>query len=363
MVRNFLRLTPLVAVAVLLPNVSLGAQLQVCHNGCAYSTIQSAVSAAASGDTISVSQGLFSERVTIQGKTLNIEGSPGTIVQGVGVGGPVFTLGAGSGPYYEVDLSYLTVMGGDHNTSSQVGGGIQVRIGAYLHLSNVSVIDNYAGAGGGIGVMTSGGPPTTLSQCSIMNNQGSGIYVGAGASVTIEQCSVANNTDSYGGGIYTEAGSTLTIDGTAVSNNQALGTHSHDGPGPGLGGGLYVLGNLAMTNSTVSGNVATDANGRGIGGGIFVVLGGSVSIQGSVISQNSIPGSGSGVGIFASSNNPAATLTLTNDYIVLNTVPFVATIGGPNAGGVANQGTLILSGTTIANNSSPDCAGGTGCPK
>lgn len=230
MAKNFLRPIPLLVFATcmtFLPRLSFGSQLQVCHSGCAYSSIQSAVDAAASGDTIFVSAGLYSERVTVAGKSLTIEGTSNTIVQGVGVGGPVFTLGAGSGPYYEVDLSYLTVTGGDHNTSSEVGGGIQVRVGAYLHLSNVTVTSNSAAYGGGIGIMTSGGPPSTLAQCSVVNNSGvygGGIYVGTGASVDVQQCSISNNTAWFnGGGIDAEASSTLTVEGSTIDGNQLPG--------------------------------------------------------------------------------------------------------------------------------------------
>ncbi|HTT05735.1 MAG TPA: hypothetical protein VMF64_10635, partial [Steroidobacteraceae bacterium] len=192
MAKNFLGSIPLLVVGALvglLPKVSLGAELTVCHGGCEHSTIQGAVDAAADGDTIFISGGTYAEHVTIQGKSLTIEGSGSnnTFVQGVLDGGPVFTLGAGSGPpYYEVDLSYLTVMGGEHVGGTQIGGGIQVRDGAYLHLSNATVTDNYANSGAGIGIMASVGPPSTLAQCSVTNNsgavEGGGIYVQSGAS-------------------------------------------------------------------------------------------------------------------------------------------------------------------------------------
>lgn len=177
----------------------------------------------------------------------------------------------------------------------------------------------------------------------------------------MHQCSISNNAGGNGGGIYTEAGSTLTIDASSVSGNQAQGTYHPDAPTGGYGGGFVVQGNLVMSNSSVNGNSALSSNSPAFGGGLAIFLGGNVSIQGTVISQNTVD-QGSGGGIFAQSNNSAAKLSLDSDFIVLNSVG--SELGNPTAGGIANEGTLVLNdGTTIANNTSPNCSGGTGCPQ
>ena len=86
-----------VLAAVLMGSVWLGATpasattLTVCHTGCAYTQIASAVAAASSGDTVSVAAGTYHGGFTIdQNLSLVGAGAKRTIIRG---GGPVITVG------------------------------------------------------------------------------------------------------------------------------------------------------------------------------------------------------------------------------------------------------------------------------
>jgi hypothetical protein len=157
-----------------LTSVSLMASVAICQSvvantihvcaTCAHTTIQSAVNDAIAGDTIAIAASRFTENVTIEGKQLTLQGSTGgtggvTEVYAAGRG-PVFTLGSGvPGATPElIEIHNLVIGGGNHFGGSGVGGGVQVRAGAYLHLYDSTLLKNKATSGGGVGVSTEGAP-------------------------------------------------------------------------------------------------------------------------------------------------------------------------------------------------------------
>src|SRR5947208_6950484 len=79
-----------------LANVASANTIHVCAT-CAHTSIQAAVNDALSGDSIAIAAGRYVENVTIQGKSLTLNGAPtgSTTVAGTGRG-PVFTLGSGT---------------------------------------------------------------------------------------------------------------------------------------------------------------------------------------------------------------------------------------------------------------------------
>jgi hypothetical protein len=343
-----------------------GANLTVCASGCRYQTIQSAVNGAADGDNLVIGVGVFAENVLIAGKQLSVFGSgPAlTVVQGKQHGGPVFVLGSAAGQtYYEVDISDLTVAQGDHQGGSGVGGGIQVRQGAFLHLNNVTASQNYAAYGAGIGVNTPGGPPSTLSNCSVDQNEasseGGGVFIASGSTVEILGCAITRNVSVNGGGIFADTGSTLTVSGTNVSDNQAAanGCGANHCP-PSYGGGLYTKSGLTLVDSFIIRNSA--GGNEGAGAGLYIQLGSSPTVRGTIIARNLLAGSVHGAGIFAASQAPSATLTLEDDYIVLNENNVSG--GATPVGGIQNQGTLVITNTTFKDNTGLNCSGGVGCP-
>jgi hypothetical protein len=350
---------------VLAPTV-LATTLHVCPAGCAFSTIQSAVDAAASGDVIQIAAGRYVEKVTIVGKRLTLNGgSSGGVTEVVGTGGhgPVFVLGSGTdGDYQQVDIQYLTISNGNHQTGSGVGGGVQVRRGAFLHLLGSVVTHNSALFGGGIGVNTPGGPATTVTGCLIDDNVstssqalgGGGVVAVQGSTVVIQHSTVTRNQAFNGGGIYTDIGTHVTVGETTVSENSVSQVHVHLGFVGGVGGGLYANSDMTISGSTIAHNAATGQE-LALGGGIFIVLGSTQTITYTVIAHNSATGpagTGDGGGIFAAAENTHDTLALTKVYVVENE----ASPG--SAGGISNEGTLLLAGTLIKDNSGFNCKGG-----
>jgi hypothetical protein len=371
------------ACAALTATVSSAATTwKVCTDSCTLKTLQGAVDVAVSGDQIVVYPGRYVGNVTIAGKSLTITGANQATaqVQIVGTGtGPVFTLGANDrGPYYEVAMSFLTVSGGGHFRGTRQGGGIQVRQGAFLFLSSATVTGNSAVQGGGISVNTPGGPMSELfNACTVSSNtaeSGGGLYIAAGSTVSLANCTVSTNsatgdvsrtTAALGGGIYMEAGSVLDTVETVISANTVTGPcrvsgGDHISCAPAIGAGMYVLGQLSMASDDIVQNTATNDYGVAEGGGIYLSVGPQLSIQSSVISNNIVfagNGPATGGGIFAATSNPSAQWTLNGVYVIQNDAPL------PGAGGVQNQGTLVLmNDSMIKDNLYVQCLGGTGCP-
>jgi hypothetical protein len=274
--------------------------------------------------------------------------------------------------YQLIELQHLTITHGDHQAGTGVGGGVQVRRGAYLHMADSIVTQNTARFGGGIGVNTPGGPASTLTGCLIDNNhavvddflngsdgQGGGVDVAQDSTVTIEQSSILRNHALNGGGVYTASGSRLTVDHSTVTDNLVEQVHVHRAFVGGVGGGLAINSDAAISNSVIAGNSATGAEG-GSGGGLFVLLGGKESVTATVIARNTVDSdngaAGDGGGIFTAAPHDTDLLTLDHVYVVENHAPATA------AGGVSNEGTLLLKHTTIKDNSGLNCSGGIGCP-
>jgi hypothetical protein len=273
---------------ILAPPAPLSAaNLYVCPGNCAYTKIQEAVDAAASGDVIHIAAARYKENIRIADKGLKLVGAAGgvngvTAVYGVGYG-PVFTLGSGMGVEYQlIELQHLTITHGDHEAGSGIGGGVQVRRGAYLHIADSIVTQNTARFGGGIGVNTPGGPASTVSGCQIDNNravvddllngsdgQGGGVQVAVDSTLTIGQSSILRNHALNGGGVYTDTGSHLTVDHSTVTDNLVEQVHVHHAFVGGFGGGLAINSHAAIDNSVIAGNSATGPEG-GSGGGLFI---------------------------------------------------------------------------------------------
>src|SRR5579863_6453968 len=201
-------------------------------------TIQDAVNHASKNAVINVVAGMYMENVSINPQTgskaikltLTINGAStgSTIVDGHGVAS-VFTVG----PKTVLTLSNMTIQNGD------------------------------AGAGGGGGV-SSVNATTTLKNCLVMNNeanQGGGIFIDGGA-LSVTSSTIKGNTTSgnseQGGGIFFDTGSKpgkLSITNSTISGNIAT-----------QGGGLFAANPIAtIGESTISGNTAPQLP-SGIGG-------------------------------------------------------------------------------------------------
>src|SRR5580704_8528780 len=81
------------------------ATLTVCPSGCEHTTIQGAISHAASGDTISIGKGHYFENVNTQGKALSLQGVDArTVVVDANGNGTVITI-PGTNPVSIINLT------------------------------------------------------------------------------------------------------------------------------------------------------------------------------------------------------------------------------------------------------------------
>jgi Right handed beta helix region len=341
--------------------------IHVCAT-CAHTSIQSAVNAAATGDVIDIAAGLYTENVTIAGKQLTLLGATGgangiTEVSAAGRG-PVFTLGSGvaGDPNLLIEIHNLTISHGNHTGGTGVGGGVQVRAGAYLHLLNSIVTQNDATSAGGIGVNSPGAPQTTISGCLIDDNvangprpsggPGGGVVVLQGSSVSIDQSTIARNQSTGGGGVYGARGSNLTITNTTVTGNTTHPYATPVGPNDGGGGGLETFGDFAISDSFFVSNLSQGEVGGG-GIEIYVADSGPHTITRTVVSHNNLTsGVGGGIGAGGATG---LSWTLDQSYVVQNLGYF----GVWNASNIS----VVVTDTLIADNAGGDLCtqGGVGC--
>jgi parallel beta-helix repeat protein len=200
-----------------------------------YSTIQAAINAASTGDTILVAAGTYTENIDFKGKAItlkSVSGAASTIIDG----GALDTV-----------VKFQT-----SETSSSVLNGFTIRNGAA----------NSGSVFSGSGILVSSSSPT------ITNNI------------------VTSNTACEGAGINVQFGSPLIQDNTISNNAQA-------GCSGGTGGGGILLGGAAQPQ--IIGNTISSNSTGSDGGGISLFAAGNPVIRGNTISGNSSLGNGGGI--------------------------------------------------------------------
>lgn len=244
----------LVLVAALLPFAPAPARAATLQVPGDHGTIQSAVDAAASGDTIIIEAGTYTENVDLPSKDLTIVGAgvDQTVIESKFSGRPVMRTGVEG--FYE--LSFMTIRGAENTfevEGSGAGGGIFVEELATVELNNVSVADNTA-------------------------QQGGGVYVDRfGELAAVETTISENSSVAEGGGIFVDRNGEIALDHSTLSGNSAPGS---------TGGAVYADGDggsggrVELNTSTVSGNSA------GASGGVFAAGGSQVFIDSSTIADN-----------------------------------------------------------------------------
>jgi hypothetical protein len=187
-----------------------------------YATIQAALTAAVSVDTIQVAAGTYTEKNltlgSIKSVTLKGAGIGQTIVQAFATPNntpaascSVFNLDGAYSSAITITLQDMTIQNG-YNSSN--GGGIRFTnsgtVAPILNFANLKIANNIGLAGGGIYI--SGYATATISACNITANTGSsitagnggGIYISPGTnkllSATIKNSSISFNTSGYLGG-------------------------------------------------------------------------------------------------------------------------------------------------------------------
>ncbi|MBN1372797.1 MAG: hypothetical protein JW987_12725 [Anaerolineaceae bacterium] len=320
------------------------ATLRVGINGgaCAYATIQAAVNAASSGDTIQVMEGTFSELVTITSKDLTIIGGYNAACT-TPVAYAISTVnGGGAGSALTVSGSAVTLRNFDiTNGNSAMGGGIRVVSNSNVILENSGVEGNRASSGGGV-------------------------YIGSGSEVSLRDFSgIADNEATVAGGGARVYGRLVGNDGTAYVNFNSA---------PSGGGVSVVGGELELTGSNINHNTATAADGHGGGievsnAGIVTVIdsstiasnvaynGAGIYADGATVTLNGMfysnSASNSGGGVYLANN---AELTATSTYIGYNDTNYENK--AVNGGGMyVESGTVNFTGTIVNNQATANGGG------
>ncbi|PIE17296.1 MAG: hypothetical protein CSA65_09325 [Proteobacteria bacterium] len=244
-----------------------------------YRSISAAVSAASNNTAILVAKGNYNEKVSINGKVIElIGGYPG---------------------------------GGDFGSRDPATNVTRITpsSGPALRLQNAAstlVAGFTITAGSGRGVHCSGGAPT-IANCNISDNEasssdGAGVFTSS-CDLTLRDSVVANNVGRRGGGIATEGG-TLMIERCLIRDNEGRDDH---------GGGMYLTtGTVTVRDNRIEGNVIGADRGYSWGGGLILVNC-QGTLRGNVVTRNRAVTFGSGVFI-----DDGTTATLENELYFAN---------------------------------------------
>ena len=272
---------------------------QIAYNtdtGIDYDTIQKAIDAAGSGETIIVYSGIYEEKIKFNNKNITVRSADpsdpdivaATVIDGGG-SGTVVQFVSGD----ESTLEGFTIRNGN---SGGYGGGIFI-LSSDPTITDNTITDNTAHLKGG-GIFISFGDPTitdnTITGNTVTTEDGGGIFM-SNSSPTITDNSITyNQACRGGGGIYMDNNSSPTITGNTIEYNMAE-----------FGGGIF----MSSSNPFITGNTIT-YNEAGGGGGIYIDNS-NPFITGNTISYN---WAGYGGGIFVGYSNP----TITGNTITYN---------------------------------------------
>ncbi len=269
-----------------------------------YSTIQAAINAASSGDTIQVAAGTYTENINVGTSNLTIQGAgaDSTTINGGSSGSVITVSGALSG----ITIAAFTITAG----FASDGGGVFIEQGATVSVSNCIVASNTASiTGGGIAVVNS---TATISGCLIRANTaggGGGVWV-YGSTATITDTIITGNTaDTSGGGLGVGSASTVTVTNCTIISNTSTSVN---------GGGIYIIesSTFTITESTIESNTANNTNPSTGGGGGLYANASSVTLERCIVTSNSANDT---AGCLFSFHTGNFTVTVTNCSFVANT--------------------------------------------
>ncbi len=297
-----------------------------------HSTIQAALNAADSSETVLVQPGTYYENIIwpdVNGiKLISAGDSSNTIIDGGGTSSVIYMNPA------TTIIDTTTLIQGFKITNGgnvQYGGGVFISNASPL-LKQLFVVNNIALSSGG-GVHLDNGNPT-LRSLTVSDNSAD---IGAGINIRFCDAKLSNIkiirslAGSNGGGLFMYGGNSIFEEVDAVSNEAG-----------GSGGGFYLVECEGMiTKSEVISNIA-----GGDGGGIYITRDHNLSILSTTISENVAGGSGGGINLYTVSSP-----TLTNLIITYNRAY--------TAGGIYfRSGTPTMTDIIISHNTANEMAGG-----
>ncbi len=321
-----------------------------------YSSIQTALDNASSGDIVLVADGAYTENITwpnVDGiKLRSVNGASSTTIDG-NSSGSVITLSY-SGITLATEIDGFTITNGSAtNTTTNGGAGAGIfcneaspTIKSNIITGNTAVNAATTGEGGsaGGGISCNNYSSPTIRNNTITNNSATNNYEG-------------NNWNPgaiAGGGIACNWYSSPTIENNTITSNTGTNGVGWGASGGGIACSHYSDANI--TNNTIQSNTATyDTSG----GGILCIYASDATIDKNTISDNIATStrtkwSGAGGGITCYKNSHPI---ITNNVIDSNSA--TETAGGQDAGGIFNRWDSYPSiiNNTIVYNTGNDAGG------
>jgi hypothetical protein len=213
----------------------------------AYTSLQSAIASASSGDEVWVSTGIYYPSAYPSGasgsstRDYSFYLAGGVQMYG-GFAGTETTLAARD---YATNV---TILSGDIGTANTTSDNCH-HVVMSVNESTAGTLDGFTVTRGNANTMYGS---LTVNSITIYRNYGGGMY-NRSSSPSITNTTFTNNTATYGGGMYNVL-SYSTITNSTISDNIAVSA----------GGGMYNTSSPTITNSTFSGNSSS-----GDGGGMF----------------------------------------------------------------------------------------------
>lgn len=260
----------IVAMSLLVPVSSFATTFVVRPDGTGdFPTIQMAITASVDGDTIELTDGLFTgggnRDIDFQGKAITVRsqgGDPLSCVidcQGSQANphrGFLFHLG--EGPFSR--LEGVTIAGGraQLEVNGADGGGIACRNGSSPTIAGCVFEGNTAGGppggGSGGGMSCGGGTALLLRDCVFVGNgayHGGGLYCAPSSTAACEDCQFLENDAVLGAGVMSSGGH-VAFDGCTFSGNFA----AWDGAAACVSGGSLTIVDCTLSaNDALSGGV------------------------------------------------------------------------------------------------------------
>ncbi len=229
-----------------------------------YPTVQGAIDASISGDSVIVRPGVYYENIDFVGKTIVLQSELGpqvTTIDG-SQSGSVVIFKSGESSSARIEGFTLTNGTGTVESSSSRGGAIFCTQWAAPAIRNNVISANTAYSGGGISCGFYSSP--LIIENVIQDNSVPGEY-------------------SQGAGLYVSTNSTPTIESNTITNNTAPGTYS-------TGGGISCHSSTAdIFRNTISANTAAS------GGGVHCAYNAYINLERNLIERNTAVVNGGGI--------------------------------------------------------------------
>jgi len=236
--RNLIHLALAAALLVALVPAAQAATLQVCST-CTYTTIQSAVNAASSGDTIEIASGTYNEKVSISGaRILVLKASSSRVtIDATGFDRALEILDPGADVVLEnIDLTNANGWAGlaNHGRATLVTVYVMGNSGSFGGILNTGelVTDHHS--------VIAANTSTALGSAGGLNNFGW---------ADIWLTTIIGNQGHEGGGFNSRGSSRVTVYTSSISGNQASS----------MGGGYFTSSPQALVDVKSSSSFSTNS--------------------------------------------------------------------------------------------------------